>query len=155
MSHVGDQPFNFEFRSCRTEKWGINFMPQKIQTGISHDGSKNNISLCLICFSLGGMNEQLNRLTVWPAEFSAVYFVTLPQKEKNSLTSFRGINLGYLVSTSTGSLWFKTIIWTQIRTNLTLSYRVLLIQISTDPEFDVSFGQEYNTNSWSDKHCDK
>ena len=144
MSHVGDQPFNFEVRSCTSEKWGINFMPQKIQTGISYDGSNNNISLCLICFSLGGMNEQLNRLTAWPssfkpAEFSTVYFVTLPQKEKNSLTSFRGINFGYLVSTSAGSLWFKTIIWTQIRTNLTLSYRVLLIQISTDPESDVSF----------------
>ena len=144
MSHVGDQPFNFEVRSCTSEKWGINFMPQKIQTGISHGGN-NNISLCLICFSLGGMNEQLNRLTAWPsifkqAEFSTVYFVTLPQREKNSLTSFRGINFGDLVSTSAGSLWFKTIIWTQIRTNLTLSYRVLLIQISTDPESDVSLG---------------
>ena len=38
-------------------------MPQKIKTGISHDGGNNYISLCLICFSLGGMNEQLNRLT--------------------------------------------------------------------------------------------
>ena len=148
--------------------WGINFMwcPRKFPTYISNDESNNNMSRYPICFSLGGIKEQLNRLTAWPSsfkqkcEFLTVYCVTLPQREKNSLfketvmlISLRGIN-NFLVSTSAGCFWFKTIIWTQIRTNITLIYRVLIIQILTGPESDIWFGLEYNTNS-SDKYCDK
>ena len=151
--------------------WWINFMwcPRKFPTCISHDVSNNNISRCMICFSLGGIKGQLNRHTAWPSSFKqqkckflTAYCLTLPQKETNSLfketvmlLSLRGINI-FFGSTSAGSFWFKTIIWTQIRTNLTLIYRVLIIQISTGPESEVWFGLEYNTNSsgnYCDKHC--
>ena len=151
--------------------WGINFMrcSRKFPTCISNDVSNNDISCYPICFSLGGIKEQLNRLTTWPSsfkqqkcEFLTVYCMTLPQKEKNSLfketvmlISLRGMN-NFFVSTSAGSFWFKTIIWTQIRTNVTLIYWVLIIQILTGPESDIWFGLEYNTNSsdkYGDKHC--
>ena len=69
---------------CTTEMWGINFMwcPRKFPTCISNDVSNNNISRYPICFSLGGIKEQLNRLTAWPSsfkqkcEFLTVYCVT-------------------------------------------------------------------------------
>ena len=92
---------------CTTKMWGINFMrcPRKFPTCISNDVSNNSISRYPICFSLGGIKEQLNRLTAWPSsfkqksEFLTVYCVTLPQKETNSLfketvmlISLRGVN---------------------------------------------------------------
>ena len=82
---------------CTTEMWGINFMrcPRKFPTCICNDVSNNNISRYPICFSLGCIKEQLNRLTAWPSsfrqkcDFLTVYCVTLPQKERTPFSKRR------------------------------------------------------------------